>query len=251
MRTIAVTIAFALPLVLAAPAIADDDDHSDFGANKEASLSTREENGFGGHSGRVMAFGITASGTDFTRDSEPKDYSRFGGGVEFHYTSNFDTTRFKTLLGFDFNVVGGYATLKHGDQSADGGFLLRSEFGPSFGLIDFGGEHTGFRFTFFPAMGVSYDGGRFYETFAYFSLGGRLSAHLGEETDAHLQYVFVPGTTTDTWLIREHRVEAIVNLGSIALGARYQLDMVEQAEGASPSLSSRNPTLGLLVGYAF
>lgn len=251
MRTIAVTIALALPLVLAAPAMADDDDDDDFGANKEASLSTREANGFGGHSGRVMALGFSASGTDFTRASEPKDYSRFGGGVLFHYTDNFDATRFKTLLGFDFNVEGGYATLKHGDQDGDGAFLLRSEVGPTFGLVDFGGEHTGVRFTFFPAMGFSYDGGRFYGTYAYFSLGGRVSAHLGEETDAHLQYIFVPGTTTDTWLIREHRVEAILNLGSIALGARYQQDTVEQVGGASPGLSSRNPTMGILVGYAF
>lgn len=241
MRARAIT--FAAALVLAVPAIA----HA---ADESASLSTREENGLGGHSGRLFAFGLSARGNDFTRPAGPKDYSRLGGGLEFHYTANGDKTRFDTLLGFEFGISGGYATRSYGSQDDDGGFLLRSEVGPTFGLVDFGGESTGVRLTFFPAMGASYDGGRFYESYAYFSLGGRVSAHLGREADAHVQYIFVPGTTTDTWLIREHRIEASLNLGSVALGARYQLDTVEQA-GSRPVLSSKNPTLGALIGYAF
>ncbi len=280
-----------LPLVLSLVAISSTltsrafADNENFGANKEADLNKREEKGYGAHVGRVFAYGFTASGENFGRTTSTapvaqgatpavlkKDYSRIGALAEIHGSFFFDKTRFKTLLGFEASAAGGYGTLKYSDGIPDkdskgdenkGSLILRTEFGPTFGLVDFGGAERGVRLTFLPAMGLYLDGGRFYDSYAYFSLGGRLSAHLSSSVDVHAQYIFVPGTTTDTWDIREHRMEAFANIGPLAVGARFQLDTVELADVPAPTVnpdgtkspvqntSSKNKTLGLLVGYAF
>jgi hypothetical protein len=184
-------------------------------------------------------------------------YTGLRGTVEFQGGFYSDKTIFGTYIGFEGRAALGYELgPKYGDgtkdkddegSDVDGSLVFQMDLGPSYVPLHWRAGIPG-RVTLLPGFGMDLDGARFYSSFAYAYLGARLSLFLSDGFSLHGQYVYVPGTTSGSLLIREHRVEASVHIGNLGLGARFHLTHV-----AFPTddRATENPQLSAFAAYVF
>lgn len=217
----------------------------------EKDLTESEQKLYGNHTGRVTVSGFIGSGDDLTRAGNlGKGYSTGGGDIGFDWGMFGNQTKFKTHLGGEVSTSLGFRGGRTFDDgtTTDGGLAFRVDGAFSYGVAH-GDLGLPVRLTFFTGPGFTYDPDYVAEdNYAYLLLGFRGGVRVGETTDLQLQYVYVPGTTSSSYYIREHRLEGALHFGPLAAGARYQIQTMTTNDEKS---SANAPRLGAFVGYAF
>ena len=184
-------------------------------------------------------------------------YTGLRGTVEIQGGFYSDKTVFGTYIGFEGRAALGYELgPKYGDGTTDkddegsdvnGSLVFQMDLGPSYVPLHWRGGIPG-RVTLLPGFGMDLDGARFYSSFAYAFIGGRLSLLFSDALSLHGQYVYIPGTTSGSLLIREHRVEASVHMGNLGLGARFHLT---QVAFPTDDRATQIPQLSAFAAYVF
>jgi hypothetical protein len=196
-------------------------------------------------SSRLAAFGYSASGKVLQGDNE---YAALGGGVEGHLGRYGATGPAKMYFGYELRAGVGYQTAaeykpaRQGDEP-EGGFTAFGEIGPAIVPLHWGGGLAG-RIVLVPNVGLTLNKARFYENYGYVHLAGRLQFVLSPTLVATAQYGYTPWTGKQSVLIREHRVEASLQIEDYAFGFRYQRDMLATPE------SDRKSSADNLGGFA-
>ncbi len=224
---------------------------------EETDLTSNEQQLYGNHTGRVTLGGFFGSGTAIslaggsaTAPGKQLDFTNSGGDLGFDWGFFGNQTMFKTHLGGEVSTSLGFRggqKLDSGVQT-DGGIAFRLDAAFSYGVLH-GDIGVPARLTFLVGPGFTYDPDYVgTDTYAYLLLGMRGGVRIGDTTDAHLQYVYVPGTGSSDYLIREHRLEGAINFGPLAAGVRYQRQSVTTSD---EKLNAVSPRLGAFIGYAF
>lgn len=205
---------------------------------------------FGEASSRAAAVIYKAGGTSVLRDGE---YEALGGALEFHTGNYGGKPSSAVYLGYEARASLGYQqgpdykTKLQGEEEPEGKLTLLGEIGPAIIPVHWGGSIAG-RLALLPAAGLIYNGARYYESYAYLALSGRLQVFVSETIMLQAQYGYVPWTAKQSFTIREHRAEAALHISEYAFGARYQVDMITSADGSKDASS---PTIGGFAALLF
>ncbi len=228
----------------------------------EDSLKDDEEKLYGNHTGRVTLGGFFGSGSDVgvavasTTPGAPaagpanRDFTKNGGDIGFDWGFFGNQTMFKTHLGGEISTALGFRsgrTYSDGTQS-DGGIAFRLDTAFTYGVLH-GNIGLPARLTFLTGPGFKYDPDMVgAQSFAYLLLGLRGGVRVGENMDAHVQYIYIPGTGSSEYLIREHRIEGAIHYGPVGAGVRWDRQTITSND---EKLSLSAPKLGAFVGYVF
>jgi hypothetical protein len=222
-----------------------DEGKDDFGQLTNATSGI-----FGFAHSRAALFGYSASGASVDRAG---DYSALGGSIEYKTGSFSGKDTAKVYFGYELRGAVGYqqgAEYKvktPNDADPEGSITALGEIGPTLVPIHWGGSVAG-RIVLAPAVGLNYNGARYYESYVYLALAGRAQVFLSDSLMLSAQYGYVPWTAKQAYTVREHHMEAALHIADYGFGVRYQIDTIANAAGTKDASS---PTLGGFAGMLF
>jgi hypothetical protein len=205
---------------------------------------------FGFAGARAALFGYSASGTSVERAG---DYGALGAALEYHTGGFSGKSASKIYLGYELRGALGYQQgadykIKTANEpDPEGSFTLLGEVGPTLVPFHWGGSIAG-RLVLAPAVGLNYNGARYYESYVYLALAGRVQVFLSDSLMVSAQYGYVPWTAKQAYTVREHHMEAALHIADYGFGVRYQIDSIKNATETKDATS---PTLGGFAAMLF
>jgi hypothetical protein len=215
-------------------------------AKEELSKLTDATSGiFGFAHSRAALVGYSASGNSVDRGG---DYSAFGGSVEYQTGGFAGKETSKVYFGYELRGALGYqkgAEYKiklAGESEPEGSITALGEIGPTLVPLQWGGVVLA------PAIGLDFNGARYYESYVYLALAGRVQVFPAETVMISAQYGYVPWTAKESYTVREHHLEAAVHVADYGFGFRYQRAQISNAAGTKDAVS---PTIGGFAALLF
>jgi hypothetical protein len=205
---------------------------------------------FGYTHARAAIFGYSATGTSVERDG---DYSALGASAEYHTGGFSGKDASKVYFGYELRGAIGYQqgpeykTKVANESEPEGSITALGEIGPTLVPFHWGGSVAG-RVVLAPAIGLNLNGARYYESYVYLALSGRVQVFPSDTVMVSAQYGYVPWTAKQAYSVREHHLEVAVHVSDYGFGFRYQRDQISNPAGTK---DAESPTIGGFVALLF